>query len=443
MTRVWIFAARDLRRMAADRRALLINLALPLVLTSIMGLSFGGGLFGRRSISAIPVALVAGDLPTAVRDRLLAGLQESGFFAPVWADSSEADALVRSGDVAAAIVLPPDALRNLFAADSLVVQVWKDPASDIKAGIVEEIVRRGVVRAQAGEAAYRALWPEDYDVATADSTALAGVFDGGLDEIWSRLRDPGAADARGRAVEILARRVDHQVALSRALGSVGAGMVVQDKLPVAEGDGRQSSLFDYFLPSFAVFFLMFAVAGGARDLHRERKQRTLQRQLLGPGAPWPVVVGKWLASVVQGVVMLTVLLVAGALLFRVNLGPDPWTLPVVVVLTCTAAAGFFLFLALLVRSEKVLDNLTTAVILISAMLGGNFMPIDNMPAWTRAAGQFVFNYWANLSFNRVIADDQGLGAVAGPLTVLGLASVVLLVAIVFLFNARVRRGGWA
>lgn len=443
MTRLWIFAARDLRRMASDRRALVINLALPLVLTSVMGLSFGGGIFGKKGISAIPVALVGGNLPDALRDRLLAGLQESGFFAPVWADSTEADALVRSGDVAAAIVLPGDIVKKFFQSDSLSVSVWKDPSSDVKAGIVEAIVSRGVLRVQAGEAAYRALWPADYRASTEDSSAVADLFDGGLDEIWRNLREPGVLDSRRRATEFLARQVDHQVALSRALSTPQVGLTVADRMPAAGDDGREASLFDYFLPSFAVFFLMFAVAAGARDLHRERARRTLQRQLLGPGAPWPVVVGKWAASVVQGVIMLTVLLSAGALLFRVNLGPDPWTLPIVVVLTCTAASGFFLLLALLVRNEKVLDNLMTAVILVSGMLGGNFMPADNMPEWTRTAGQFFFNYWANLSFARVIGDNGSLAAVATPLIVLAAASTALLVAIVILFQARVRRGGWA
>jgi ABC-type multidrug transport system permease subunit len=113
------------------------------------------------------------------------------------------------------------------------------------------------------------------------------------------------------------------------------------------------------------------------------------------------------------------------------------------VLTCTAASGFFMLLALLVRNEKVLDNLMTAVILVSGMLGGNFMPVDNMPEWTRSAGQFFFNYWANLSFARVIGDNGSLAAVATPLTVLAVASVVLLAAVVILFQARVRRGGWA
>ena len=63
--------------------------------------------------------------------------------------------------------------------------------------------------------------------------------------------------------------------------------------------------------------------------------------------------------------------------------------------------------------------------------------------WTRAAGQFTFNYWANLSFSRVISDNGSLDTVAAPLAVLGGASVVLLVAVLLIFNARVRRGGWA
>lgn len=443
MTRVWVFAQRDLRRMAADRRALIVNLALPLVLTAVMGLSFGGGVFGKKGLSAIPVAIVAEDVPEAMQARLLEGLEKSGFFAPVWADSLEADTLVRSGKVAAALVLPPDPLTAFFQADSLIIQVWRDPSSEIKAGIVEEIVGRGVLRVQAGEAAFRALWPEDYMTIGADSLGLGDLLDGNVVDIWARLRDPDQTAARERAADFLVRQFDHQVALQRALQGTAVGLAVADRIPTGQDKQRESSLFDYFLPSFAVFFLMFAVAAGARDLHRERARRTLQRQLLGPGPAWPIVMGKWVASVVQGIVMLTVLLGAGALLFRVNLGPDPWTLPLVILLTCTAAAGFFLALALLVTREKVLDNLCTAVILISGMVGGNFLPVDNLPPWAAGAGHYVFNYWANLAFSRVIGDNGSLSAIATPMTVLACASVALLVVIVTLFNARVKRGGWA
>jgi hypothetical protein len=46
--RIFIATGKDLRRFLNDRRALVVSLALPLVLTFIMGLSFGGGLFGSQ-----------------------------------------------------------------------------------------------------------------------------------------------------------------------------------------------------------------------------------------------------------------------------------------------------------------------------------------------------------------------------------------------------------
>ena len=71
MSRLWIFAERDLRRMAADRRALVVNLALPLVLTSVMGLSFGGGIFGMVAgvVLAVVATGVAGFVFTWLRKR--------------------------------------------------------------------------------------------------------------------------------------------------------------------------------------------------------------------------------------------------------------------------------------------------------------------------------------------------------------------------------------
>ncbi len=55
--RVNALVKKDLRRFVSDRRALIVNMVLPLILTFIMGLSFGGGMFGQSNgISAIPLA---------------------------------------------------------------------------------------------------------------------------------------------------------------------------------------------------------------------------------------------------------------------------------------------------------------------------------------------------------------------------------------------------
>jgi ABC-2 type transport system permease protein len=186
---------------------------------------------------------------------------------------------------------------------------------------------------------------------------------------------------------------------------------------------------------------MFGVAAGARDLHRERVQGTLQRQLLAPVAPLQLLTGKWLTSAVQGAGQLVVLFLAGALLFGVNLGPDPFSLLAVVATTALAASGLFQLLALLSPTEKIMDNLTTTVILLSALLGGNMIPLEAMPEWAHLFGRWVFNYWANQGFAAVVARNESVVTSPTPVLVLLGASVVLAVANLLVHTLRRRRGG--
>lgn len=434
---------KDLKRFYGDRKALVVNLALPLLLTAIMGLSFGGGLGGKSGLSAIPIAMVASDLPTVLKEQLSDALQQTDFFTVTWTDSLAADGMVRAGDVAAAVVLPADMLPQILDDREVTVAVWKDPGSPLKAGIVTEILNRMFMRYQAGAAAYDALWPEDRARAD-DDLQVEDLLQGNFNDVWQRFRkgqdDPRLQEAGEKFLTVM----DHQVALSEALSSEQVALKVNDKAPAGQAEAAEEvNLFNYFLPGFAVFFVMFAVAAGARDIHRERERLTLQRQLLSPLTGLQFIVGKWLGITLQGVLQLGVLFAAGALLFRVNLGPDPFSLPLIILLTSTAAVGVFLLLALVSPSEKVMDNLSTVVILVSAMIGGNFMPIDAMPAWVHAVGRFVFNYWANRGFNDVLVKNQGLNEGVLPFLILASITVTLFVVNLLVFSLRARRGGLA
>jgi ABC-type multidrug transport system permease subunit len=154
-------------------------------------------------------------------------------------------------------------------------------------------------------------------------------------------------------------------------------------------------------------------------------------------------VGKWLGAAGQGIFMLGVLFLVGGILFRINLGPDPFSLAVTSLLCSTAAASVFLLLALVSPSEKFMDNLASVVILVSAMLGGNLIPLESMPDWMSRFGQFGFNYWANLSFQHIMVEDVGIGAQPRPVVVLAAVSGVLLVVNLGIFRLRASKGGLA
>ncbi len=444
MSPVIALARKDLRRFVGDRRALVVNISLPFLLTLIMGLSFGGGIFGKsQGISAIALDLVGTDVPEALKDRLATGLRESGFFEVTWSDSLTADARVRSGEATAAVVLPSGLLEDFFALRPIVIQLWKDPNSSLKAGIVQQILERSLRQYQAGEAAYFGLWPEDQEPSWGPQAGLEAenFLSDDLGQMWRSWRDDPDNPEWARARDNLIAAVDRNLALQDAFAEPVLSLEVHDKAPAAAAAsaGNEVNFFNYFLPSFSVFFLMFAVAASARDLHREKASGTLDRQLLGPAGRGQVMLGKWLGATFQGMVMLAVLYLAGGLAFRVNLGPDALSLPAMVLLCCAAAAAFFLLLGQLTRTEKLMDNLSTIVVLVSALIGGNMIPVDNMPGLFHAVGRFTFNYWANVGFSDIMVRNRNL--LESPEPFLMLLGMTLVFTALNLILARLRPHG--
>lgn len=437
--KVGVLIAKDLRRQWRDRKAFLLQLVVPLLLTGVMGVSFGGGVFGDSSISTIPIAIVGGGLPQLLQDQVARNLQESGFLQVTWADSATADDLVRRGELQAALVLPPKLLTRLLSGDDVVLQLWKDPNSQIKAGVVETIVTEALRNLQAGEAAYRALWPEDeIDRAAFDAGPVAAALEGNPLRLWETLRDQDdAVDGTD-----LGTHLDRSFAFGQAMGDHGVALVVRDRADweAADDPARERSLFDYFLPGISVFFMMFAVAAIVRDHHRERENRTLARVLLAPVSSVDVLLGKWGTAIVSGVLQLSVLFAAGALLFGMSLGRSPLALLLTVVLACAATASFYLVLGLLARTEKAMDALSTIVTLVFGMVGGNFFPHDFMPPALHVMGRATFNYWANGAFSDLIIHDGGLREVAPALGVLAVFAALGLAVSLTVLAVKRRRG---
>lgn len=437
---VGVLIAKDLRRQWRDRKAFLLQLVVPLLITAVMGVSFGGGIFGGSGISSIPIAIVGGGLPQVLQDQVASNLQESGFLQVTWADSATADDLVRRGELQAALVLPPKLLTLLLSGDDVVLQLWKDPNSQIKAGVVETIVTEALRNLQAGEAAYRSLWTDDeINRAAFDAGPVAAALEGNPLRLWEVFRDQGDDAAAGTD---LGTYLDRSFAFGQAMGNHGVALVVRDRADWEAPDdpARERSLFDYFLPGISVFFMMFGVAAIVRDLHRERESRTLARVLLAPVTSVDVLLGKWGTAIVSGVLQLSVLFLAGALVFGMSLGRSPLALLLTVVLACAATASFYLVLGLLARTEKAMDALTTIVTLVFGMVGGNFFPRDFMPPALNVMGKATFNYWANGAFSDLIIHDGGLREVAPALGVLAVfASLGLAISLAVLAVKR-RRG---
>ncbi|MEZ5764518.1 MAG: ABC transporter permease [Xanthobacteraceae bacterium] len=111
-TRLVALIRKETRQMLRDRSNLVVGLVLPvgLILLFGFGISF--------DVKNVPVAVVMEDTSPAARDAV-AGLQGSSYIDPTWMSSmAEAEAAIRSGEMAAILRVPVDFSRNLAAGDA-------------------------------------------------------------------------------------------------------------------------------------------------------------------------------------------------------------------------------------------------------------------------------------------------------------------------------------
>lgn len=424
-----VLISKDLRRWWSDRNAVIVTLLLPLVLTGVLGVSFGGFGGGGPQIEAIPLDVV-GDPPAMVRDALDEALAETELFAVTWTDSAAARERVAAGDARAALLVPPDVLDRVFDGRPVVFRLWKDPGSVFQAQIVQEILARMVQMLKAGEAAYFGAWPEDW-ARQGDEGAIAELFEGGSNlEVWRRISD-GSPEARA-AWEEFRTAMDHQTALQDAFSQPLVDLRIEDR----EGDApdpqamASRNMFDWILPGMGIFFLMFAALNAAADLHREREGGTMRRLLAAPLGPADVLLSKWVYAMLNGLLQLTVLLAVGKVLFRMNLGPDLVSMPVVAAASAALLGSLYLPLALITANEKQMGSLGTGLTLVLGMLGGSFVPTDNLPGFLQQIASVAPNGWAVGAMTDVIARNQPLADVMPQvLKLLAAAAVLLLVSL--------------
>jgi ABC-2 type transport system permease protein len=100
-----------------------------------------------------------------------------------------------------------------------------------------------------------------------------------------------------------------------------------------------------------------------------------------------------------------------------------------------AASGLGLLLASLGKNARQADTISTAVVLIMAMLGGTFVPVDAVPI-LKTLSNLSLNFWGIKAYTDLAVEDASLGEIAPALGVMmGMAAVYFGIAL-WRFNKR-------
>ncbi|RME68995.1 MAG: ABC transporter permease [Verrucomicrobia bacterium] len=364
--------AKDIRRAARNPVRWLIPLAIPILITALIGIAFsprsGGGTLGTIRIAVVdedtgqlgqflgnmPPRPGGDDMPFQLETRLLsreAALRE-----------------VNNNEIAAVIIIPDGFLDAWLRRDgTATIEVIKNPAQAIHPAIVEE-----------GVTTLATLMHAASQILGDDLLAWRGLLEGDADLATRVLR---AADLLKQAGERLEPLRDY---LSPPLVTWHQ----REDLPAADsGESAGEStdpfnLFGYLLIGMAAMFLLYMADNAMRDLYRELEHHTLARyQTLHAG------LGVMLASkVLFAVVMLltgaAILFLGGSLAFSIH-----WERPLVLTALTLSyalfAAGFLGLVAALAGSERRADRFNNILVITLALAGGCMFPPDGLPAFIR------------------------------------------------------------
>ena len=376
-------AWKDLLRSFRSIFFLVFGFIVPLLVSGLFYIAFGsaGGEGGRFSLPRTRVVLVNLDRPAAGAGGFSAGqsiaaLLESEQMAELLEvttapDAATARAAVDREEAGVAVILPENMTAALLnPATSATVELYNDPTLTLGPAIVKAILR-SVVDSFAGtriatDVASQQLLAHGVvpkgqllqTVATGYVTWTMGLVpqEGGLSSALVSVRTPAGAEAQNTGVGSI-------------IGRIMAGMLV--------------------------FYAFYTGAASCQSLLEEEESGTLARLFTTPTPVSAILGGRFLATLANLALQVTVLLVVSSLAFGIVWG-DPVGLALAALGIVLVAAGFGLLVTSLLKDVRQSGIVYGGVLTILGMLGmlGVFTGIDPRQANTlNTVALFVPHGW--------------------------------------------------
>lgn len=428
-----VLLAKDLRRARRNPLPLLINLLIPLCITGLIGLVFGGksdnGALGR-----IRFAVVDED-KTVLSDFLrgAANQRDGGkYLEPVFVERTEALRQINANEISAVLIIPTNFTRNYFTGrDQVSLELIKNPAQSVHPAVLEEMLGAAVTALNAISRNLQSEFPDWQKL-------LDG--DGDYKQVATLIERAG--DKLKRAEQFInPPLVSYEKDASNNSSDHGSttNAVASTTKSAAKKSSPGSNMFAYLLVGMAGMFLLFLANNAMTDLHRELRQRTLARYHTLHHQLAPFVISKIVYTVVVLLVSSAILLVAGGMIFGVS-WRQPIALSLIALGYAAFAASLMALLVALIPDERKANALNTVVSMGIALAGGCMFPPQALPAFLREhITPLLPTYWFVDTARNLQYSD---GAVAWGLALVKLLALgaVLLVLAAVLFRRQFRTG---
>ena len=293
---------------------------------------------------------------------------------------------------------------------------------------------------------FAAEWVESLDLAAQDAAPTRILtFDARLSE--KVLADESVGVSYDTRANSLSREFE-ELRINRALYTALADIVVADatadtldagalatlntaprvwQLEVSSAGERLDvpSGFQQAVPGILVMFtLLVLLSSSGTMLVQERTDGLLWRLASAPISKAEVIAGKWDGRMVLAVIQISVALLFGTFLFKMDWGPNP----LMVILVLVAWGGFCasagLWLGTVARTQAQAGGLGVLAANLLAALGGCWWPIEVTPEWMQFVQKLMPTGWTMDALHKLISFQAGAASVIPNIIVLLLAAAL-------------------
>lgn len=435
-----VLLAKDLRRAWRNPLPWLINLALPLCITGLIGLAFGGksdsGALGRIRFAVV-------DEDDSVLTGFLRGAANQGeggkFLEPVFLKREEALRQVNDNKISAVLIIPTNFTRHyLTGSEAVSLELIKNPAESIHPAVLEELLGATVTALNAVARNFQSEFPDWREVfeGRRDYRQVSALIDRAGDKLQMAKKyvNPPLITYTKET-----RGDDSGDGQPAATDSKSAAAKTSDSKGGKSKSEPSFNLFGYLLAGMTAMFLLFLASSGMGDLLRELRQRTFERYHTLQQNLLPFVVGKVVFTVVMLLLCSAVMLGGGTVIFRIQ-WQQPLALIVLTLGYAGFAAGLMAFLTALLPGERRGDAIYSIVGMALGLAGGCAFPPQNLPTFLREhITPLLPSFWY---CDTVRSLEFGSGTVSWVFVSFKLAvvSAALIALAVFLFRRRFKAG---
>ena len=376
MNRIFDITLKDLMQILRNRMTFLFLLIMPVAFTLLFGLAFAGS--SQPSDTRLPVGLLNQD-GGAISAQLQALLSTSTVIRlDTTSGRSESDlaALVGSGKLAGALVIPSGYSQSVRTDSPLKLGFYADPSQASTASLESDLLVASNRLASAVRTASIA----------AAITKNPATFDPALSQALAAWQNP---PIRVSVTSAVSTKPQDQKILSMA----------------------QSS------PAMMIQFAIAGLLTAATVIVNERKTRSLQRLLTTSTSRFQILMGHYLAIFTIIFVQFLLLMLFGQLL-HVDYLRVPLATLLVAFVTAVCIAALGLLIGVLAKSEEQAIVFSLIPMFVLAGLGGAWVPLEFTGAAFQAIGHVSPVAWAMDGFKNITARGLGFSSVLLPVAAL-------------------------